>query len=107
MTKLVNAFLDVDMRCQHDGLAKIAKKHRVDVWSLSPGEHVVFINRAMDRIKMFSPNGVLSYLRLKSDQRIDLDTLKYIPEAYDGSKDLRVTYSQALRKSLSKRVELH
>lgn len=99
MQKLVQCFLEADMRCQHDGLAKIAKKMDLDVYALAKGQHVVFVNTALDRIKMFSHGGVLSYLRMKSG-KVNLETLRLIPEAFNDSPDFEIAYSKSLKKVL-------
>lgn len=100
--KLITAFIGTDMRCQHIGLAAIAKGRKVNVYELKTGEHVVFINTALNRIKMFSPGGVLSYLRV--DGRIDMGTLSRIPRAFAG--DLPVAYGKALKEVLEKKFNI-
>lgn len=102
MQKLVRCFLNTDMRCQHDGLAEVANNEKVDVHNLKKGEHIVFINTKRNRVKMISPGGVLSYLRLAKGQ-VDLETLKLIPEAFtDG--DLELAYSNSLKKLIKKKM---
>lgn len=103
MQNLIQCFLDADMRCQHDGLAKIAKRKDLDVYSLKKGEHVVFINSALDRIKMFSSGAVLSYLRLKKG-KVNLETLRLIPEAFNDG-NLEVAYSRALKQVLETKLK--
>ena len=97
-------FLDTDMRCQHDGLSKIAIDNKLNVHKLKHGEHAVFINRSKNRIKMLSHGGVLSYLKLKRGEVLDLNTLKYIPAAFNDSGDLKVSYSNALKKVVKGRI---
>lgn len=99
MQKLVQCFLDADMRCQHDGLAKIAAKKSLNVYELEKGQHVVFVNTALDRIKMFSHGGVLSYLRMKKG-KVNLETLRLIPEAFNDSPNFEIAYSRSLKKVL-------
>jgi len=98
--RLITAFVGTDMRCQHNGLAIIAKKRKVDVYDLKVGEHVVFVNTALDRIKMFSAGGVLSYLKVKGG--IEMETLAYIPKAFAGN--LPVAYGSALKAVLQKKL---
>ena len=102
MQRLVRCFLDSDMRCQHNGLAKIASKAKVNVYNLAKGEHVVFINGRLNRVKMFSPGGILSYLKVSKGQ-IDLATLALIPQAFNDG-DIDVGYSRALKTGLKKRL---
>lgn len=99
--RIVHIFFDVDMRNQHDGLAAYAKKHNVDVNKLEPLTHVIFINRALDRLKMYSCKGVLSYLRVKGG--IDLEAIQYIPEVFVGN-DVSIAYAKALRKRLQDKL---
>ena len=103
MQSLVQCFLDADMRCQHDGLAKIAKNKDMDVYKLRQGEHVVFVNSALDRVKMFSSGGVLSYLRLKKG-KVNLETLRLIPEAFSNG-NIEVAYSRSLKKVLEAKLK--
>lgn len=88
MNKVIRLFLDVDMRLQHAGLVQYASENKVDLKSLSKGEHVVFINHALNRVKVFSPNGVLTYL-YRDKGRIDLNAFSEIATAFssDGSID--------------------
>lgn len=97
----MQVFLEADMRCQHDGLAELARKKKVDVYTLKPGQHVMFLNKALNRIKMFSSGGVLSYLRLDKG-KVDLETIHTIPKAFEGNMGL--AYRGALRKTLEKKL---
>ena len=103
MQSLIQCFLEADMRCQHDGLAKVAKKQDLDVYGLQRGQHVVFINTALDRVKMFSAGGILSYLRLKKG-KVNLETLRLIPEAFNDG-NLEVAYSRSLKKVLEAKLK--
>ncbi len=102
MNVLVRCFIDTDLRSQHNGLAKIAARHRINVSRLRPGEHVMFINRARDKMKMYSANGVLSYLRLGDRRKVDMDTIGEIPRAFDGS--LSLAYERALTKTVKQKL---
>lgn len=85
---------------QHDGLKAVAKKHKVDLDAL-PGESAcVFISRDKCRIKVYSSNGVLSYLRAKTSRPFDLSALNEFPKAFnvDGSFD----YNKAIKLRLEK-----
>lgn len=100
--KILHVFFDVDMRSQHHGLQMHAAKRKVHLENLMPKQHVVFINKAMDRVKMYSSSGVLSYLRVP--QGLELEAINYIPEAFVGD-GVDVAYAKALRKVLVKRLE--
>jgi len=104
MQKLVRVFFGTDMRCQHDGLALQAEEAGLDVYSLKKGCHVVFVNKALDRIKMFSPGGVLSYLRVKG--KVSTESLALIPSAFSESGDIEVAYSKAVIKTLESKLGL-
>lgn len=101
--KCVNVFLDVDMRSGHQGLTIYAKKKGVDLRAMNNGHAVVFINRARNKMKCYSYNGVLSYYRSDDVKRpIDLTTIEMFPRAFspDGSMD----YNKALKASLEKQL---
>lgn len=100
---VLRIFLGADFRCQHDGLIKIAADNGLNIKNLKPGKHVVFINAKRDRIKMFSPGGVLSYARLENG-RVNLEALQSIPKAFDG--DLSFAYDKALTKIIREKLHL-
>ncbi len=97
--EIIQVFLDVDMRAGHRGLADVAKKRKVDVLNLDPGEHVVFVNRKVDKIKIYSARNVLSYLL--SDKQLDISALSYFSDCY-GAKGFN--YDNALRKVLLQKL---
>jgi len=100
--KLIRCFLGTDLRCQHDGLTKLAHKQKVDVDKLKPGQHIIFINNALNKLKMYSSGNILSYLRLPNG-RIDLNTLGDIPRAF-GS-DMKTKYTSALKKQIERKLK--
>lgn len=83
MNKILRVFLDTDMRKQHDGLFQVAADHKVNVKNLDPGEHVIFINSALNKIKIYSARGLLSYYR-KDKGKIDLNLIEHIPESFNS-----------------------
>jgi len=98
MNTITHCFLEADLRGQHASLANAAKKGaKVDVSKLKSGQHLLFINRKRDKMKMFSANNIVSYMKLPSGT-IDLGAIKHFGSCFD--KDLEMTYSQALRKRL-------
>jgi len=99
MNTVIRCFLDVDMRCQHFGLSKHAKKYKVDVSKLKAGEHVMFINKAINRVKIYSAGGVLSYLATKGI--LDLAAVGQIPTCF-GS-DIQVKYASAIKLMFKQR----
>ena len=99
MNKIVNLFLDTDLRNHHEGLAKIAMKKKVDIGGLKPGEHVIFINTSMTYIKMFSASGVLSSKK-ENKGKINMHSIEMIPEAFDSSGKLN--WDKAERMAIEK-----
>ena len=98
--RAVEFFLGVNMCSQHDGLKKLAKKHKVDLDTLPARTACVFISRDRRRIKVYSANGVLSYLRAADYRPFDLSALDKFPEAFDAEGNLN--YEKALRLRLEK-----
>jgi len=101
--KLVRCFVGVDMRNQHAGLESLAKECKVSLGKIKRGEHIVFVNRSRDKIKMYSHGGVLSYMKLKKGQQMNLETLKMIPDAFSEG-NLELAYARSLRKIITKRI---
>lgn len=94
MNRVKQIFLNTDLRCQHRGLSLLAAKRKCNLDKLEPGEHVAFVNRRKDRVKLYSANGLLSYL--KSDRPLDLRAIASIPEAF--GKSLKLKYASGIRK---------
>lgn len=100
MNKLVRVFLETDMRCQHAGLRTLAAKAKVKLSKLNAGEHVVFVNKARNRVKLYSNNGVISYL-WKEKGMLDMAALAQIPYTFQqGEFDMK----KAVKMSLMKRL---
>ena len=99
MNKVVRIFLDADLRCQHKGLASAAKKESVDVRKLPIGEHVMFINRKRNKLKMYSAGEIVAYLRLPKGV-LDLRALGRIPEVYGSN--LEIKYAKSLEEMIRK-----
>lgn len=98
--KTVHVFLAVDMRCGHDGLILHAKTAKVDLKEMTAGTACVFISRDRLRIKVYSFNGVLSYLKAPDYRPFDLNAIDEFPKAFD--KDGTMDYSKALKARLIK-----
>lgn len=98
MNRVLHVYKDVDFRMQHPGLQAIMGNRK-----LKPGEHVVFLNRAMNRIKVMSSENILTYKRTEKG-RIDLDMIRHIPSAFGaGDFSLNKALKQAILTKLSKR----
>ena len=102
MSRVIQCFLGVNMIQGHDGLSKLAKGKGIDVKSLEPGNFVVFINNRKDRIKVYTANNVIAYLRMDSG-KIDLRTISEIPRPFNASG--KIDYDKALKDALLKAFE--
>lgn len=105
---ILRCFVNVNMAQGHDGLASLAKKYEIDVKKLSPGEYVVFINSARDRVKVYAASNVIAYQRLPHG-RLDLRAIAEIPRVFKASG--KISYDDALKeflvKALAKRAKGH
>lgn len=90
--------MNADLRSGHDGLASLAKQFEIDVRKLLPGEYLVFINSAKNKIKVYAANNVVAYLKLSNGGRVDLNSIRYIPQAFTASG--QIDYDEALKRSI-------
>lgn len=104
MSRLLRVFLNADMRNGHDGLKQLAKTEKLDLAKLEPGEYVLFLNSARDRLKLFATDNIFAYLKLDRG-RIDLRTLSKIPRAFSGSG--KIDYDATLKEVLKKELLPH
>lgn len=104
MNKIVRVFLDTNMACQHPGLRALALKHKIRLEALKDKEHVIFVNKARNRVKLYSSNGVISYL-WKEKGRLDMMALAMIPETFTNEVGVGFTMDRAIEASLIKRLE--
>ena len=95
--RLVRFFPETNLGNGHDGLAKIAMKHDVDVKNLSQGEYVVFLNKARTALKMYAPNFIVVHQRLPQGAHVDLRVIERLPLHFNGTK---INYSAALRETV-------
>ena len=101
MNKVIRCFLDVDMRCQHDGLKKHALNRKVNIEKIKKNEHVIFVNKAINKVKIYSGNGVLSYYRSKTP--LDLEAVAQIPNTFGN--DIKTQYHSSIKMIFKKRVQ--
>jgi hypothetical protein len=106
--RLVRCFLNVDMRNQHKGLTAYARKSQVDLRSLSAGELVVFINRKLDRVKLYATGDVLAYQILQKGRTLDLRAIGHIPAAFgaSGKLDLDAAVKKVIEQEMGRRGQL-
>jgi hypothetical protein len=102
--KAVKFLFNADLRGGHDNLKAQSKKVGVDLEKLETEEAAVFINRQRNKIKTYSYNGVMSYIRFteESHRGIDMNALSEIARAFD--KRGQLDYNKALKASLLQRL---
>jgi hypothetical protein len=99
--KLLRVFLDTNMQLGHKGLTDLAAKHGSSPRKLGPGEHIVFVNRRGNRMKIFSANNVISYKANDTNSPLELGTLQHFAECFGANG---FEYTQALKKVLTERL---
>lgn len=99
--KTVHIFTAVDMRSGHDGLALYAKNKGVKLIEMEEETACIFISRNRLRMKAYSYNGVVSYIRAPDRNRpFDLNAVDEFPKAFD--KNGVMNYAKALKEKLRK-----
>lgn len=94
MAKLLQVFLDSDLRLGHPGLARLANKNGIKVGELGVGEYVMFVNVKKNKLKLYAANEIVAYLRLPKGS-IDVRTLALIPKTFESRG--RLDYDGDLR----------
>ena len=108
--RVLQVFLNADLRNGHEGLAELAKERGIDVTKLLPGQYVVFVNAGKDKLKLYAAANVLAYLKLTGGQKFDLRVIAHIPKAFNGSgkldydKSLKDAVEEALRRRMSSKL---
>lgn len=97
-SKVLQCFLNADLRCGHEGLSALAKQSGIDITKLQPGQYVLFINSSKDKLKLYASNNVVAYLKLSTGQRLNMATIQLIPKAFQGTG--RIDYDKALKEVL-------
>lgn len=103
--RVIQCFLNTDLRNGHDGLSVIAKGSGINVTALQPGQYVVFINTAKNKLKIYTANNVVAFFRATSGQPIDLNTIRLIPLAFrsNGHLDYDRALKQVIEQALYRR----
>jgi hypothetical protein len=102
--RILQCFLNADLRQGHDGLEKLARQNNIDVTRLHPGQYVVFVNSHRDKVKVYAANGVVAYYRHTGGRIYDLRVLQEIPKAFNGTATfnmdtaLKTVVEDALRR---------
>lgn len=104
---ILQVFLNADLRCGHDGLAQLAKKHGMNVAKIESGQFLIFINGQRSKVKIYAASNVIAYLKLDKG-RLNMDTIREIPRVFaaKGRMDYDEALKLAVEKSLSKRGKL-
>lgn len=102
--KIVTLIDNVGMGNGHIRLAEIAKRvAKIDVEELGPGQIVMFLNRAKDKLKIMGHRGVVTgYLRMPKGQRIMMEAIQYLPQTFGSGE---INYDSALREALRTRLQ--
>lgn len=101
--KIVHIFLGADLRGAHNYFRILSASSGHNVNELKTGEAIIAINKAKDKLKAYSYNGALTYIRFDDKKRgIDLNAIDELARAFrpDGTLD----YTKALKESFSKRL---
>jgi len=96
--RIIRFFPGSDLRKGHIGLAKLARRKGIDPQNLKLGEYLIFMNNRKDKIKLFASNNIIAYLRLPQGEYISLDTIREIPNYFNGKS---INYKGAIAKSIS------
>lgn len=104
MNRILYVFLDVDARSQHLGLSKIAATKSINTDKLKKNEHVIFINKKRDKIKVISHEGIMTYKKSMHGP-LDLMAIEHIAQCFNEDSSIDWTKAQqlALEKALEKK----
>lgn len=96
----INYFPETHLGQAHKGLSTLAKKKKIDVDKLRPGEYVIFMNRRRNALKMFTcMNGIFHHKLPYESLRYDLRFIKLIPRFFNGKE---LNYDGALKEIIMK-----
>ena len=94
--RIIRVFLNVSMINGHDGLHAVAKKEKVDLGKLEPGELVIFLNERADKLKVYGANDVYAYYRSPKG-RLQAEMIQNIPKSFSGG---RINFDEAVKTAL-------
>ncbi len=97
--RVLQVFLNTDMRGGHNALILLGKSHGLDLPALQDSQAVIFINRKRTLMKIYVSGNTFSYT--KRDV-IDLDVIRHIPKAFGANKSF--SYDAALEESLREKL---
>lgn len=102
MSRIIRVFTNADLRCGHDGLASLARKHAHDPRTLLPGEFFIFLNTQKTKFKLMAAHDVIAYYRSPGNRRIELAALQYIPKVFESRGSLKM--NDALKELFNKKL---
>jgi hypothetical protein len=103
MSDIKRVFFNVSMGKRHDGLAQVAEDAGVKLKDMEPGDYLIFVNAARDKVALLvgkqdkSVIQPMAYYRLGKGQTIDLNVIKYLPRHFNGRT---LNYDAAMREAL-------
>ncbi len=98
MNKIVTVFPETHLGLGHLGLGLLAKKRRLDVKALEPGQFVLFLNRAQTAFKLFCASNTVVYYK-HARGRLSMEAIQHFPSVFEAGE---FSYDKALEKVLAK-----
>lgn len=99
--RTIRYFPAVHMANSHDGLKQIAKKEKIDLDALAPGELVIFTNAPFTALKLYASGHVYAYYRAPRG-RLNALMISKIPASFGGGK---LIFDAALKDALIETLE--
>ena len=97
--RILQVFLNADLRGSHNSLTLLGAAHRIDLPNLKKGLAVVFINRTRTLMKVFVAGNTFAFTRR---DRIDVEAIKHLPEVFGAVGE--INYDAALRILLEEKL---
>jgi len=97
--KIIQVFLNSDLRASHNGLDLQAKKNKIETQLIEDGQFLVFINRSKTMFKIFAANNTLVFHKSRSGM-IDLRAIEELPKVFKSTHS--IDFQAALKKVLLK-----
>lgn len=97
--RILQVFLNADLRGSHNSLIVLGKAHGLDLVNLAQGQAVVFINKRRTLMKIYVTGNSFSFTRRGF---IDLEAIKHLPKSFGANEDF--DYDRALAISLEERL---
>jgi len=95
----VGWFFDTDLRNGHEGLAKVASKEKYDVENLKCGQLVLFLNRKLNAMKIYTAAYGVLHHKNKEGRPYNFYALQLVPQFMNGAS---IGYDQALKAAVVK-----